>query len=212
MPYLMELAEYNRVMLKFSGAVGGGTPLLKFAKECLEGDKIISLKGILNGTTNYILTEMGKKGLNMQEALKEAQIKGYAETDPRYDIEGLDTACKLVILSNWILNKKIALKDINITGINDITKQHVVDAERQGNSIKLIGSAGKSVTVKPKAIPKRHPLCVDGILNAVSFNAELGGEITVVGKGAGGTETACSIIRDLVDIKKALTTRGDIEF
>jgi homoserine dehydrogenase len=205
MPSLMELARYNKVQLRFSGTVGGGTPILKFGRECLEGDRVISIKGVLNGTTNYILTKMDEEGVSMPEALKEAQLKGYAETDPRYDVKGLDTACKLVILANWVLKKRISLRDVTVTGIENVTEKQVLKARREGRCVKLIGSAGETFYVKPEALPREHPLCVHGTLNAVSFQTQLGGEITVVGKGAGGPETACAIIRDLVDVKRTLT-------
>ncbi|MEM3072880.1 MAG: homoserine dehydrogenase [Candidatus Bathyarchaeia archaeon] len=205
MPSLMELANHNKVQLRFSGTVGGGTPILKFGKECLEGDRVTSIKGVLNGTTNYILTKMDEEGVTMKEALTEAQSKGYAETDPSYDVKGLDTACKLVILANWVLRKRISLRDVAVTGIESVTEKQVLRARQEGRCVKLIGSAAGSFYVKPEALPRDHPLCVKGTLNAVSFQTQLGGEITVVGKGAGGPETACAIIRDLVDVKRTLT-------
>ena len=112
MPSLTELAEYNNVYLRFSGTVGGGTPMLEFAKRCLAGDRILSIRGILNGTTNYILTEMSQNRVTFQEALANAQKLGYAEKEPSMDIDGFDTACKVVILSNWIMNKKITLQEL----------------------------------------------------------------------------------------------------
>jgi len=201
LPSLMELASYNKVKLRFSGTVGGGTPILNFAKKCLLGDKIISIKGILNGTTNYILTKMHKEELSMEEALKEAQKLGYAEADPSYDIEGIDSACKLVIIANWIMNKRISIKDVKIEGIKKVTLKDVNEAKKRGNAIKLIGELNEEAFVKPMEIPTVNPLCVNGSLNAVSFNTENSGEITIVGKGAGGKETASAIIRDLIDIK-----------
>src|SRR5208337_1731006 len=119
MPALTELADYNNVYLRFSGTVGGGTPMLEFAKRCLAGDKILAIRGILNGTTNYILTEMAEKHVTFQQALSSAQKLGYAETDPSMDVDGLDTACKVVIMANWIMNKKLTLKNVDIKGIRD---------------------------------------------------------------------------------------------
>lgn len=201
LPALMDLANYNKVFLKFSGTVGGGTPILDLAKKCLIGDKITSVKGVLNGTTNYILTKMHKEELSMEEALKEAQKLGYAEADPSYDIEGIDSACKLVIIANWIMNKRISIKDVKIEGIKKVTLKDVNEAKKRGNAIKLIGELNEEAFVKPMEIPTVNPLCVNGSLNAVSFNTENSGEITIVGKGAGGKETASAIIRDLIDIK-----------
>ena len=208
MPALTELAEYNNVYLRFSGTVGGGTPMLEFAKRCLAGDKILGIRGILNGTTNYILTEMAQKRVTFQEALKNAQKLGYAEREPSMDIDGFDTACKVVILANWIMNKKITLKDLDITGIRDVSLQGLDEALKRGNTIKLIGSInGDRSTVKPTEIPKNNPLCVSGVLNAVTFFTEFAGEQTLVGRGAGGIETASAVLRDLLDIRHNLASK-----
>ncbi|MEM2999235.1 MAG: homoserine dehydrogenase [Candidatus Bathyarchaeia archaeon] len=209
LPALMELAEYNNVYFRFSGTVGGGTPMLEFAKRCLAGDKILAIKGILNGTTNYILTEMLQNRVSFQEALANAQKLGYAEADPTMDIEGFDTACKIVILSNWVMNRKVTLRDVDRTGIRDVTLQELDEAAKRGNTIKLIGAIdgeGKP-TVKPTEIPKTSPLCVSGVLNAVTFYTEFAGEQTLVGKGAGGMETASAVLRDLLEIRRRLASK-----
>jgi homoserine dehydrogenase len=208
MPALTELAEYNNVYLRFSGTVGGGTPMLEFAKRCLAGDKILAIRGILNGTTNYILTEMSQNRVTFQEALTNAQKLGYAEREPSMDIDGFDTACKVVILANWILNKKITLKDVDRTGIRDVSLQALDEASKRGNTIKLIGSIdGNTTTVKPMEIAKNNPLCVSGVLNAITFSTEYAGEETLVGRGAGGIETASAVLRDLLDIRHKLANR-----
>ena len=208
MPALTELAEYNNVYLRFSGTVGGGTPILEFAKRCLAGDKILSIRGILNGTTNYILTEMSRNRVTFQEALTNAQKLGYAEREPSMDIDGFDTACKVVILSNWIMNKKVTLKDVDITGIRNVSLQALDEASKRGNTIKLIGSIdGNASTVKPTEIAKNNPLCVSGVLNAITFSTEYAGEETLIGKGAGGIETASAVLRDLLDIRHKLANR-----
>lgn len=208
MPALTELAEYNNVYLRFSGTVGGGTPMLQFAKRCLAGDRIIGIRGILNGTTNYILTEMSQNRISFQEALADAQKLGYAEREPSMDIDGFDTACKVVILANWVMNKKITLKDVDRTGIRDVTLQALDKAAERGNTIKLIGSIdGDKPTVKPTEIALNDPLCVSGVLNAVTFSTEFAGEQTLVGKGAGGVETASAVLRDLLDIRHKLATK-----
>ena len=208
MPALTELAEYNNVYLRFSGTVGGGTPMLEFAKRCLAGDKILAIRGILNGTTNYILTEMSQNRVTFQEALTNAQKLGYAEREPSMDIDGFDTACKVVILSNWIMNKKVTLKDVDITGIRNVSLQALDEASKRGNTIKLIGSIdGNTPTVKPMEIAKNNPLCVSGVLNAVTFYTEYAGEETIIGKGAGGMETASAVLRDLLDIRHKLANR-----
>jgi homoserine dehydrogenase len=208
MPVLTELAEYNNVYLRFSGTVGGGTPVLEFAKRCLAGDKILAIRGILNGTTNYILTEMAQNRLTFQEALANAQKLGYAEREPSMDVDGFDAACKVVILANWILNKKITLKNVDITGIREVSLDSLDEASKRGNTIKLIGSIdSEGPKVKPVEIAKSSPLCVSGVLNAVTFYTEYAGEETIIGKGAGGIGTASAVLRDLLDIRHKLADR-----
>ena len=208
MPALTELAEYNNVYFRFSGTVGGGTPMLEFAKRCLDGDRILSIRGILNGTTNYILTEMSVNRVSFQDALANAQKLGYAEREPSMDIDGFDTACKVVILSNWIMNQKVTLKDVNRTGIREVTLKGLDDASKRGNTIKLIGSIDNDKpTVKPTELPKNHPLCVSGVLNAITYSTEYAAEQTLIGRGAGGMETASAVLRDLLDIRHKLANR-----
>ena len=206
LPALMELADYNKVYLRFSGTVGGGTPVLELAKKCLLGDKIVAIRGILNGTTNYILTEMEEKRITFQQALENAQKLGYAETDPTMDIDGIDAACKVVIMANWIMNKKFTLKDVKVQGIRDVSLQALEKASKRGNTVKLIGSIDGDPTVAPMEISKRDPLCVSGVLNAVTFVSKFAGEETIIGRGAGGMETASAVLRDLLDIKHNLAS------
>ncbi|WP_458747260.1 homoserine dehydrogenase [Candidatus Nitrosocosmicus sp. T] len=202
---LVELAEYNNVMLRFSGTVGGGTPVLDFAKHCLKGDRITSFTGILNGTTNYILTKMAT-GLHFSEALQDAKEKGYAETNPILDIDGDDAAAKLVIMANWIMGYKVTLKDVDKTGITNIDQEEIIKATREGKSLKLIAACDKEqLFVKPIPISKDDPICVNGTLNAVTFQSEHSGAQTIIGKGAGGVETASSVLRDLIEIKENFT-------
>jgi len=207
LPALTELADYNKVYLRFSGTVGGGTPVLELAKKCLLGDKIVAIRGILNGTTNYILTEMEEKRITFQQALEKAQKLGYAETDPSMDVDGTDPACKVVIMANWIMNKKFTLKDVDVHGIRGVTLQALEKAAKRGNTIKLVGSVDDSPKVAPTEISKHDPLCVSGILNAVTFVSEFAGEETIIGRGAGGMETASAVLRDLLDIKHNLASK-----
>ncbi|MGD6851086.1 MAG: homoserine dehydrogenase [Candidatus Bathyarchaeia archaeon] len=209
MPALTELAEYNNVYFRFSGTVGGGTPMLEFAKRCLAGDRILGIKGILNGTTNYILTEMGQNRITFQDALSTAQKLGYAEREPSMDIDGFDTACKTVILANWILNQKITLKDVDRMGIREVTLDMLDDASKRGNTVKLIGALDgtSKPVIKPTEIPKTNPLCVSGVLNAVTFQCEFAAEQTIIGRGAGSIETAGAVLRDLLDIRHKLATK-----
>ena len=207
LPALTELADYNNVYLRFSGTVGAGTPVLEFAKKCLQGDKILSIRGILNGTTNYILSEMDEKHITFEKALKAAQELGYAEADPTMDVDGYDAAAKLVIMANWIMDKKVTIKDVEIRGIRNISGQSIDDATKKGCKIKLIGSIEESLKVEPTQINKHDPLAVDGALNAVTFVSESAGEQTIIGRGAGGMETASAVLRDLLDIKKAIANK-----
>jgi len=204
MPALIELANYNKVCFRFSGTVGGGTPVLELAKNGLLGDRIISIRGILNGTTNYILSEMDEGRISFREALEQAQKLGYAEADPSMDIDGLDTACKLVIMTNWIMNRKVTLGDVEIEGIRKIGIESLEDAARKGRTIKLIGAVDSDLTVMPREIDRRDPLCVTGALNAVTLVSSSAGEETIIGRGAGGMETASAVLRDLLNINRNL--------
>ena len=206
-PALTELADYNKVFLRFSGTVGGGTPVLELAKKCLAGDKITAIRGILNGTTNYILTEMADKHVTFQQALDSAQKLGYAETDPSMDIDGIDPACKVVIMANWIMNKKLTLKGIDVKGIRSVTLEALEQAAKRGNTIKLLGSIDGKARVAPTEVSRHDPLCVSGVLNAVTFVSEFAGEETIIGRGAGGPETASAVLRDLLDISHNLADK-----
>jgi homoserine dehydrogenase len=203
-PSLMELANYNGVLLRFSGTVGGGTPILDFAKRCLKGDRIISFKGILNGTTNYILSKM-EEGLTFDSALNDAKQKGYAEAVPSLDIEGYDAAAKLVIMANLIMGMKVTIKDINRTGISSVQVSDVQRAQERGNAIKLLAICDKNkLDVRPTEVSKKDPICVDGTLNAVTFFSDHSGHQTIIGRGAGGIETGSAILRDLIEIKDTI--------
>ena len=202
-PSLMELAVYNQVQFRFSGTVGGGTPILNYAKSSLQGEQITSFAGILNGTTNYILTNM-THGMSFSQALKDAKSRGYVEADESLDLDGFDAAAKLVILANWIMGMKVTMPDIRRTGIRKVTLDDVKKAAKKKMAIKLIASCNKELEVSPKEIPLDDPLCVNGTLNAISFTSEHSGTQTIIGKGAGGTETASAILRDLLDIRKEI--------
>ena len=202
-PSLMELAAYNQVIFKFSGTVGGGTPILDYAKNSLRGERITSFAGILNGTTNYILSNM-TNGLSFESALKDAKDRGYVEADESLDLDGLDAAAKLVILANWIMGMKVTLPDIDCRGIRNVTVNDIKNASKNNCAIKLIASCNKELAVEPKEVPVDDPLCVNGTLNAIAFTSEHSGTQTIIGKGAGGMETASSILRDLLDIRQEI--------
>ena len=203
-PSLMELAEFNQVLLRFSGTVGGGAPILDYAKNSLLGEKIISFQGILNGTTNYILSNM-TDGMSFDEALSDAKQKGYVEADESLDLDGLDAGAKLVILANWIMGMKVTMPDITRKGIRDVNTDDIKKAQKNSSSIKLIASCDDTLTVSPIEVKNDDPLCVNGTLNAIAFTSKHSGTQTIIGRGAGGIETASSIIRDLIDIRKEIS-------
>jgi len=203
MPALLELADHMRLQLRFSATVGGGTPFLGFASKCLAGERILGVHGVLNGTTNYILTRMEEASLSLQKALAEARHKGYAEKNPGNDLGGLDTAAKLVIIANWVLKRRISLKELEITGISKIRPEVIRKARTSGARVKLIGRLSDSeASVKPESIQLDDPVCVRDTLNALTFSTEHTGDVTLIGHGAGGEQTASAIIRDLVEIRR----------
>jgi len=206
-PSLIELANFNGVMLRFSGTVGGGTPILEFAKRCLKGDRITSFRGILNGTTNYILSKMEER-LTYDQALKDASEKGYAEADPTLDVEGYDAAAKLVIMANWIMGMKVTIRDVKRSGIVGIEQAAIMEALESGKSIKLLAVCdGRHLEVGATEVPKLDPVCVNGTLNAVTFSSEHSGSQTIIGKGAGGMETASAILRDMIEIRDSVFSK-----
>lgn len=200
---LKNLAEKNNLKLMFEATVGGAIPVLNLYRETLHINRIESIHGILNGTSNYVLTKMFEEGIDINSALKEAKELGIAETDPSYDINGTDTAVKIVILANSLMNKNVSFNDIRTTGISDITQEAVDIAKKHGYIIKLIGDAGK-LEVSPRLIPVNHPLNVSGSLNAIMLNTDIAKNITVIGHGAGAEETSSSLFSDILYIAKDL--------
>jgi len=151
---------------------------------------------------------MSQNRVTFQEALANAQKLGYAEKEPSMDVDGFDAACKVVILANWVMNKKITLKDVDRTGVRDVSLQALDEADRKGKTIKLIGGVeGGKASVEPTEIEKDNPLCVSGVLNAVTFSCELAGVQTIIGRGAGGPETAGAVLRDLLAIRHTLADK-----
>lgn len=197
---LNELAKRNNVRLKFSGTVGGGTPLLYFARTCAIADKIVSVCGVLNSTSNYVITLMEEKKLSMDEALKIAVEKGYAERESSNDINGNDSALKLVILANYLEIARISINDVSVLGIQNITKKDIERAERKRKRIRLIAYAGKKFYVSPVEIESENPLAVVGPMNSLCVKCKYSGEKFITGKGAGGTETAVTVLRDIISL------------
>ncbi|VVB65650.1 Homoserine dehydrogenase [Candidatus Gugararchaeum adminiculabundum] len=199
---LMGEAKRKNLEMRFEATVCGGMPVFSLVRNGLQLNKIKSVRGILNGTTNFILTKMLEDKVSFESALKEAQELGYAEADPTYDIEGIDAAAKVVILANALLGINASFKDVKVTGITKVTAEAMELANSQGFVIKLIGeiSESGSLEVSPRLIPKVHPLNVKGSLNALQIDTDLAKEVFVVGRGAGQIETASAIVSDLVDI------------
>lgn len=209
---LLEKAKSNNVYYGFEGVVLSGTPVLNLAKHTLAGNKIGGFKGILNGTTNYILTRM-EGGMPYDDALKKAQELGYAEADPTGDVEGLDALGKVVILTNVVLEKKLSWEDVERKGITEITEDDIKKAKEEGKRWKLIGSAEiqSDGSVKAKVWPEKlslnDPLAgVGEAINALTFDTDELGLVTIVGPGAGKRETGFSLLIDLLEMNRKFST------
>ena len=200
MPALLELAEYKGVRLLYSGTVGGGTPFLSFASKSLRGNKVLRVRGVLNGTTNYVLYKMEKERVGFEEALRQAQSLGYAEADPSLDINGTDAAAKLVILVNHTTGSRYTLEDVEISGVEDVSLEMIGEADRKGKTLKLVADSSERLRVRVEEVDRESPLNVPLNLNAVEFTVEELGEVYLIGRGAGGTETAAALLRDLVEL------------
>ena len=200
---LKEAAEDNGLFFRYEATVGGAVPIFNLVHEALGGNTVLGIEGILNGTCNYILTRMSEERMPYDLVLKEAQELGIAETDPAYDVEGIDSAIKLVIIANSIFGLDSTYKDVDVTGITKITPEALELANRNNYVVKLICEAREGkLTVAPRLVPKRHPLAVGGTLNVASILTDLAGRITISGKGAGSIETASSILSDILYIAR----------
>lgn len=205
---LMKLASEHGVQLRFESSVMAGTPMINLVRESLAGCGIRSVRGIVNGTTNYILTQM-ESGMDYASALAEAQRLGYAEPDPTGDVEGFDAAVKTVIMAGAFFGKSISINDVDRTGITKITPAQVESAKAAGKRIKLIASVecdGGTVraSVKPAEIDTTHPLAgVSGATNAACIRTDNLGEVTIIGPGAGPRETAQGILADILAIARS---------
>ena len=202
---MIKLAEDNGIHFFIEGTVMSGTPVLNLAEGPLAGCEISKARGILNGTTNYILTQM-EMGMGYDEALKKAQELGYAEADPSGDVEGFDARGKVTILANVVMKASLAISDVSCQGITKITAADIAEAKQKESRWKLIGSVERKngaivASVAPEMVPLSHPLAgVMGATNALTFTTDLLGDITIVGAGAGRIETGYSILTDLLRI------------
>lgn len=205
---LTTLAAKNGVRFLIEGTVMSGTPVLNLARNELAGNRISAVRGILNGTTNFILTNM-EAGRPYEEVLAEAQKLGYAEADPTADVEGYDALAKVTILANVVMGENLVPDDIPCSGITKITLDDIETARGEGKRWKLIGEVKKEngkvvASVSPQKVDLTHPLAgVSGAVNAITFTTDLMGDITVTGAGAGKIETGFSMLIDILDIHRS---------
>ena len=209
---LFEAADAGGHDLFFEAAVAGGIPLIRPLKESLAGERVTRMLGIVNGTTNYILTQMSGHGWSFDEAMSEAQRLGYAEADPSADVEGADAAAKCAILASIAFNSRVVAGDVYREGIANITAQDIADATRMGYVVKLLAIAeldeGEiSARVHPAMIPASHPLAsVRDAFNAVFIEGAKVGQLMFYGPGAGGDPTAVAVVGDLVSAARNFLT------
>ncbi|MDD6881310.1 MAG: homoserine dehydrogenase [Firmicutes bacterium] len=205
---LVETAKKNNVEFLFEASVAGGIPVLTAITNALAANNYVEVMGILNGTTNYILTKMTEEGLPYDEVLKDAQAKGFAEADPTADVEGIDAANKLSILMALCFDKYVAPTDIPTTGITKISAEDIKAADEAGKKIKLIGKASiengeVTYSVQPVELDKTHPLAgVSNEFNAVYITGDMVGELMFYGRGAGPLPTGSAVCGDILSIMK----------
>jgi len=208
-------AEARGLMVAYEAAVAGGIPIIKALREGLSGNRINWLAGIINGTTNFILSEMDSKGREFADVLTEAQEKGYAEADPTFDVEGIDAAHKLVIMSSLAFGMPLSLEGIYTDGITRLEPQDVSYARELGYAVKHLGitrqtGQGVELRVHPTLVPESCLIAgVNDVSNAVMVNADAVGTTLFYGPGAGSEPTASSVIADIVDVARAMITGAD---
>ncbi|MFS5355308.1 homoserine dehydrogenase [Streptococcus agalactiae] len=214
---LMDLAAARGLALFYEGAVAGGIPILRILSHSFASDKMTRLLGILNGTSNFMLTKMFEEGWSYEQALKKAQELGYAESDPTNDVEGIDTAYKATILSQFGFGMPIDFDDVNYKGISSIRSEDVEVAQEMGFAIKLVTDlretpTGISVDVSPTLISQEHPLAaVNHVMNAVFIESIGIGQSLFYGPGAGQNPTATSVLADIIDISRSIRSQIKIK-
>lgn len=205
---LLTVASKNGCDLFYEASVAGGIPIIRSLVEGLSSDRITKMIGIVNGTTNYILTKMSNEGSSYDDVLREAQELGYAESDPTADVEGLDAARKMAILGTLGFSMDIALEDVSVQGITSVTEEDLDYAKQLGYRMKLVGIAKRDegkveISVQPTLLPKNHPLAsVNDVFNAVYVYGEAVGETMFYGPGAGSLPTATAVVSDLITVMK----------
>lgn len=210
-PELFKIADRGGVDLLFEAAVAGGVPLMRVLRESLRGEPIRRVIGIVNGTTNYILSKMSDTGMSYSDALAEAQGKGFAESDPTADVGGQDAASKVAIIAMVAFGARVGLSDVTYEGISEITESDILFAQRFGHTIKLLAIAEQNqlsigVRVHPVMLPDAHPLAaVRDSFNAVFVEGEAVGDLMLYGRGAGGDPTASAVLGDIIAAANNLT-------
>lgn len=205
---LIRLAKEKGVHFFFEASVGGGIPILRPLSRCLVADELLSINGILNGTTNFILTKMADEGSSYDDVLKEAQALGYAEADPTADVEGYDTCRKIAILTALAYGAQVDYEDITTEGISKITSEDIAYAKKMGRVIRLLGSSRREdgklyALVAPFLLSAENPLYgVNGVFNAIMVTGNMLGEVMFYGQGAGKEATASAVVTDIVEAVK----------
>jgi homoserine dehydrogenase len=214
---ILDKAEAHGVTFLFEGSVGGGIPIIRPLKQCLVANEITEISGIINGTTNYILTKMATEGKEFAAILKEAQDKGYAEPDPTNDVEGFDAAYKLAILASLAFGTPIKFEDVSFEGISNITREDMAWAAELGCTIKLLAQTkehadGLEIRVGPSLIPLSHPLAgVNDVFNAFFIKGNLVGELFFSGRGAGDLPTGSAVVADIIEAARITVTGSSVK-
>lgn len=215
---LIKIARDHNVNFQFEASVGGGIPIIRPLNKCLTADEIEEITGILNGTTNYMMTKMAEEGADFDDVLKDAQDKGYAEKDPTADIEGHDPCRKIAILTSLVCGQQVDFEDIHCEGITKITAADFKYAKAMNRSIKLLAKscrAGDSYScmVAPFLLGREHPLCgVNGVFNGIFVHGNVLGDAMFYGSGAGKLPTASAVVADIVDMTKHAHTNIYIDW
>lgn len=215
---LTAAAKENNVNFMFEASVGGGIPIIRALNSCLTADRIEEITGIVNGTTNYMLTKMSEDGYEFDEVLKEAQAKGYAEKDPTADIEGQDAGRKIAILTSLIAGQQVDYEDVHTEGITHISATDIQYAKQMGRAVKLLASCRQAkdtytVMVAPYLLPNDHPLySVNGVFNAIFVRGNMLGDAMFYGSGAGSLPTASAVAADVIELAKHIGRHIELEW
>lgn len=215
---LIALAKEKNVNFMFEASVGGGIPIIRPLNSSLTADEIEEITGIVNGTTNYMMTKMSEEGSEFDDVLKDAQAKGYAEKDPTADIEGYDACRKIAILTSLVCGQQVDFEDIHTEGITKISATDIKYAKAMGRAIKLLASSkkvdeGYVAMVAPFLLPQTHPLySVNGVFNAIFVHGNVLGDAMFYGSGAGKLPTASAVVSDVVDMAKHLDVNIAVEW